>query len=127
MINSISSAVKGGYGNAILYAGALGLLFSDIIPTPADALYFNLQQKNKAKLQSKEITPKQYWTRDAIYYYGLNPLWWSVVLGAMYLTKGDYTKKAKIGIGLLASGVVIAVLNGNIKKDEELQQKIVTT
>jgi hypothetical protein len=120
MKDSISSAIKGGHGNAILYATALGLLLSDVIPTPADALYFNLQQKNKAKLEAKEITPKQYWTRDAIYYYGLNPLWWSLVLGAIYFTKGDYTKKAKVGLGLLATGFVVAVIHKNIKKDEKL-------
>ena len=120
MIKSIKSAVSSGHGNAILYAGAIGLILSDIIPTPADGLYFRLQQKNKAKLHTNEITPKQYWTRDALFYYGLNPIWWSLVLGAMVLTKGDYSKKAKIGLGLVASGMVLAVLHKNIKKDEEL-------
>jgi hypothetical protein len=124
MVNSISSAVKSGHGNAILYAGAIGLLLSDVIPTPADAIYFRLQQVNKAKLEKKEITPKQYWIRDAVSYYGLNPLWWGLVLGALYYTKGDYTQKAKVGLGLIATGVVISVIHGNIKKDEELIKKI---
>lgn len=124
MIKSISSAVKSGHGNAILYAGAIGLLLSDVIPTPADGLYFRLQQKNKAKLEQGEITPKQYWVRDAVYYYGLNPLWWSLVLGAMVLTKGDYSKKAKIGLGIVAGGMVLGVLSKNIKKDEELMKKL---
>jgi hypothetical protein len=120
MINTFASAIKGGHGNALLYAGAIGLLLSDIIPTPADAIYFNLQQKNKAKLNAKEITPKQYWTRDAIYYYGLNPIWWGIILGTLYIAHGDYTQKAKVGLGLVAAGVVVAVLHKNIKKDEEL-------
>lgn len=120
MVGSIGGALKGGHGNAILYAGALGLLLSDIIPTPADSVYFTLQQKNKAKLNAKEITPKQYWTRDALYYYGLNPIWWSLVLGAMYVTKGSYTTKAKIGLGIIAGGVVVSVIQKNIKKDEEI-------
>lgn len=120
MRDTFASAIKSGHGNALLYAGAVGLLLSDVIPTPADALYFRLQQKNKAKLQSGEITPTQYWTRDAIYYYGLNPLWWSIVLGALYFTKGDYTQKAKVGLGLLATGVVVGVIHRNIKKDEAL-------
>jgi hypothetical protein len=120
MKDTIKSAISSGHGNAILYAGALGLLLSDILPTPADALYFNLQQKNKAKLEKGEITPKQYWTRDAVLYYGLNPIWWGIVLGGIYFTKGDYTQKAKVGVGLLAMGVVVAVLHKNIKKDEEL-------
>ena len=123
MVKSITSAIKSGHGNAILYAGALGLILSDVIPTPADAIYFSLQQKNKAKLEAKELTPKQYWTRDAVMYYGLNPLWWSLVFGAVYFTKGDYNQKLKVGFGLLATGVVVAVLNKNIKKDEALIKK----
>ena len=123
MVNTFKSAINGGHGNALIYAGAIGLLLSDVIPTPADGLYFSLQQKNKAKLEAKEITPKQYWTRDAIYYYGLNPLWWALVLGALYYTKGDYTKKAKVGVGLLAAGVVLSVIHKNIKKDEALLKK----
>ena len=123
MIKSITSAINSGHGNAVLYAGALGLILSDVIPTPADAIYFSLQQKNKAKLEAKELTPKQYWSRDAIMYYGLNPLWWSLVFGAVYLTKGDYNQKLKVGFGLLATGVVVGVLNKNIKKDEALIKK----
>jgi hypothetical protein len=123
MQKTFASAFKGGHGNAVLYAGAIGLLLSDVIPTPADGLYFSLMQKNKAKLEKGDITPKQYWTRDAIFYYSLNPIWWSIVLGALYFTKGDYTQKAKVGLGLIAGGVVLSVLNKNIKKDEELLRK----
>jgi len=118
MRDSIKSAITSGHGNAIVYAGALGLILSDIIPTPADGLYFSLMQKEKRKLENKEITPKQYWTRDAVYYYGLNPIWWTLVLGAMYYTKGDYTNKAKVGMAIIGAGAVFAVLNKNIKKDE---------
>ncbi len=117
MKDSIQNAVKGGHGNAILYAGALGLLLSDVIPTPADSLYFSLMQKNKRKLENKEITPKQYWQREALLYYGLNPIWWGVVLGALYFTKGEYNTKMKVGLGIIAAGGVIGVLNKNIEKD----------
>lgn len=117
MKDSIKSAVKSGHGDAILYAGALGLLLSDVIPTPADSLYFNLMQKNKRKLEDGEITPKQYWTREAALYYGLNPLWWGLVLSALYLTKGHYTTKMKVGFGIIAAGAVVGVLNKNIEKD----------
>lgn len=114
---TIKSAVESGHGDAVLYAGALGLLLSDIIPTPADSLYFSLMQKNKKKLQDGEITPKQYWTREATLYYGLNPIWWTLVLSALYLTKGDYTNKMKVGFGIIAGGAVLGVLNKNIEKD----------
>ena len=119
MQDSIKSAISSGHGNAVVYAGAIGLLLSDIIPTPADSLYFNLMQKEKRKLENKEITPKEYWTREAMLYYGLNPLWWSLVLGAVYFTKGDYTTKMKVGFGFVSAGFVFSVINSNIKKDEQ--------
>ena len=109
------------YGHAVLYAGALGLILSDVIPTPADALYFRLTAKNKAKLESGDITPKQYWTRDLILYYGLNPLWWTLVLGAMVATKGDFSQKAKIGVALLAGGAVIGVISKNINEERSVK------
>lgn len=118
MQDSIKLAISSGHGNAIVYAGALGLLLSDIIPTPADAIHFNLMQKQKRKLEKGEITPKQFWRNEAISYYALNPLWWSLVLGALYFTKGTYTTKAKVGLGIIAGGAVIGVLHNNIKKDE---------
>ena len=124
MVGSIDSAIKSGHGNAILYAGAIGLLLSDIIPTPADAVYFRLQEKNKTKLDNGEITPKQYWTRDALMYYGLNPLWWGLVLGVLVLTKGSVGEKAKLGIGLIAAGGVLGVLGKNIKEEEKKINKI---
>ena len=74
----------------ILYAVGIGLLLSDLIPTPADAVYFKYQSENKDKLQSKAITPKQYWQRDALGYYGFNAVWWTSVLTASYFLGKDY-------------------------------------
>lgn len=118
MQDSIKSAISSGHGNAIVYAGALGLLLSDVIPTPADGVYFWLMKKERDKFNNKEITAKQYWTREAFAYYGLNPLWWALVLVALYYTKGDYTNKLKVGVGLISAGAVAGVLYQNIKQDE---------
>lgn len=114
---SFKSALSGGHGDALIYATAIGLIASDIIPTPADAIYFRTMAKNKQKLNTKEITPKQYWQREALLYYGLNPIWWSLVLTAVYFTKGDYNLKIRVGLGLLAGGAVVGVLNQNIKEE----------
>lgn len=123
MIKTISEAVKEkGAGEAVLYAGLLGLLFSDIVPTPADALYFRLMEKNKQKLENKQITPREYWTRDAVLYYGLNPLWWSIVLGAVVLTKGDLSNKIKVGLALVGGGAVFGALSKNIREEESLKK-----
>jgi uncharacterized membrane protein YkvI len=102
-----------------LYAVGLGLLLSDIIPTPADAFYFYKQRENKQKLEESKITPKQYWTREAIGYYGLNALWWSSVLGVSYLAGKSYEQKRNIFISLVVGGAVFGVIYKNIKKDEQ--------
>ena len=118
MVNEITKAVKAGNGTAVVYAAMAGLFLSDIIPTPADAVYFWAERRLKQKLNNNEITPKQYWVRDAVGYYLYNPLWWLLVIGVVVSVKGDYTKKIKIGIGLIGAGAVVAILYKNIKKDE---------
>lgn len=119
MISTIKSAVvEKNAGEAVLYAGLIGLVLSDIIPTPADAVYFRMMEKNKQKLEAKEITPRQYWTRDALLYYGLNPLWWLLVLGIVVKTKGDLSDKIKWGVGIIGAGAVIGVINKNIREEE---------
>jgi hypothetical protein len=123
MQKAIANAIKGGHGTAMLYVAGISFILADAIPTPADAYYFNFQQKNKQKLEEGKIVPKQYWTREATAYYLSNIVWWSLVLGAMVYTKGDYTQKAKVGLGIIAGGVVLSVIHKNIKKDEELLRK----
>lgn len=103
----------------ILLAVGVGLILSDVIPTPADSLYFYQQRINKQKLERGEITSKQYWLRDILGYYGYNPLWWGIVLGASFTLGKDYTQKRNILIGLLAGGAVVGVVMKNIQKDEE--------
>jgi hypothetical protein len=121
MVKTIKDAVVNkGAGEAVLYAGLLGLLLSDIVPTPADAVYFRMMEKNKQKLEKKQITPKQYWTRDAIMYYGLNPLWWLLVLGIVIKTKGGLDNKIRWGLGLVSAGAVIGVISKNIKEEEKI-------
>lgn len=104
----------------LLIAVGVGLVISDILPTPADAIYFHYERKNKQKLEEGNITPKQYWTRDALMYYGLNPLWWGSVLGISLLAGKTFEQRRNILISLIAGGVVIGVLHRNIKKDEEM-------
>jgi hypothetical protein len=122
--DSIKSAIQSGHGTAIVYAGAIGLLLSDIIPTPADAVVFYYQRKNRVAYENKTITAKQYWFNDLALYYGANPIWWLIVLGAVYATKGDYTAKLKVGVGIIAAGAIFAVVANNIKEDTEQQKTI---
>lgn len=126
MIDTIKSAVSSGHGNAVLYGILGGLILSDILPTPADSLYFSMMRKNKEKLIKNQITPKQYWQRDAIIYYGLNPIYWTLVAAVVIYFKGDYSQKIKLGLGIISAGAVFAVINKNIKQDEKLQDELNT-
>ena len=120
MVGTIKEAVKTkGAGEAVLYAGLIGLVLSDIIPTPADAIYFRMMEKNKQKLEENKITPREYWTQDAMLYYGLNPLWWTLVLVAVVNTKGGINNKLKLGIGLIGAGAVLGVISKNIREEEK--------
>lgn len=124
MVKTLDSAIKSGHGTALLYAGVLGLLLSDIIPTPADYFYFKFSRANRVRYENREITPQKYWLNEGLLYYGLNPLYWGLVLGAVIVTRGDVSQKAKVGLGIIAAGAVIGVLSKNIKQDVEQQKTI---
>ena len=117
VFEDISKASEGRYANGVLYAGAVGLILSDIVPTPADALYFYSEKRLRDKWKAGEITPKQYWERTAMAYYLYNPIWWTLVLGALYYTKGDIKQKVKIGVGIVGIGAVIGVIYRNYTQD----------
>lgn len=102
----------------LLYATLIGLVASDIIPTPGDALYFWLHKKIRDKWTRGEYTAKQYWIRESFYYYFLNSTWWALVGTAIYFTHGNYKNKLKTGIILAGAGVMISVLFKIIQKDE---------
>lgn len=117
MINNISSAIKSGHGNAVIYTAALAFIVGDIVPTPADAAYFYLEKKLRDDWKTGKITAKQYWTKETLYYYGLNPLWWTLVLGGLVITKGSFNHKAKIGLAIIGVGAVAAVIYKNMQAD----------
>jgi len=116
---SIKAGIDSGHGNALIYAGLIGLVLSDIIPTPADALYFHIERNLRDKWKRGEITPEKYWEKTAEYYYILNPIWWLLVGGIVISIKGDASKKIKILGGIIGAGAVLAVLHKNIVQDRK--------
>ncbi len=120
--NVFQSAIKGGHGTALLYATMAGLLISDAIPTPADAAFFWDEQRLKRKLGQREITPKQYWTKNALGYYFYNVAWWTLVGAVVVGIKGSYSHKAKVGLAIIGAGAVFGVLHKNIEKDNQIQE-----
>jgi hypothetical protein len=121
-------ATQGPHANGVLYAGAVGLLLSNIIPTPADALYFHREKKLKEKWDNKEITPEKYWQKTATAYYVYKPVWWGLVISAMYFTKGDVKDKAKIGLMIVGAGAVLGIVYRNYTKDiQDVRREVLTS
>jgi hypothetical protein len=104
---------------ATLYAFETGLIISDVLPSPADAIYLYLNRKYNKQLENGQITAKQYWVRELLIYYGLNPLWWALVLGLTIATKGTNKDKIKIAAGLVGTGAVIGVIAKNIQNQNK--------
>lgn len=121
----IGNASKGEYGAGVLYAGAVGLILSDIIPTPADALYYYTEKKLREKWKNDEITPEKYWEKTATAYYLYKPIWWILVLGVVYNISGDLTKKAKVGMAIVGAGAIIGIIYRNYSQDiTQLRQEV---
>lgn len=128
IFKEILDATQGPHANGVLYAGAVGLLLSNIIPTPADALYFYREKKLKEKWDNKEITPEKYWQKTATAYYVYKPVWWGLVISAMYFTKGDVKDKAKIGLMIVGAGAVVGIVYRNYTKDiQDVRREVLTS
>ena len=128
IFKEILDATQGPHANGVLYAGAVGLLLSNIIPTPADALYFHREKKLKEKWDNKEITPEKYWQKTATAYYVYKPVWWGLVIIAMYFTKGDVKDKAKIGLMIVGAGAVVGIVYRNYTKDiQDVRREVLTS
>jgi uncharacterized membrane protein YkvI len=119
--SEIKGALGNGDGNALIYTAVLSAMIANVMPTPADAIYFWRQSVDKEKLEKGEITPTQYWTRDVVGYYSYTALWYGLVLTIVASMGGTYQNKARILLGLLGAGVVVGVVANNIKKDEKIK------
>lgn len=120
--SEIKSALGNGDGNALIYTAILSAMIANVVPTPADAIYFWRQGVDREKLDKGEITPTQYWTRDVVGYYTYTALWYGLVLTIVASMGGTYQTKAKILLGTLGAGIVVGVVANNIKKDEKLKR-----
>lgn len=122
---SVSSQISGvahsDHSTGALYVLMAGLLLSDIIPTPSDAWYFSYTRKLRESYFAGTITPKQYWDRTALAYYGFNAIWWILLFFIVAYVPGTTSTKGKVLIGLLGAGIVFTVLHNNIVKDQKEQ------
>lgn len=124
MLETVKEGLKSDKGNAVLYAGLIGLVVSDLIPTPADAVVFTIEKKLRDRWKRGEISPAEYWRKKTLSYYLINPVWWAFVAGVTVSMKGDATKKLKVAGALIGSGAVLSVIYKNIQKDKkELEEE----
>ena len=119
METGINQALKTGNGNALINTAIFAAILANCIPAPADAIYFYRQRIDKKELEEGKITPKQYWIRDTIGYYGYTALWYALVFGILQAAGGDYKTKARILLGLLGAGLVVGVVMKNIEEDQK--------
>lgn len=128
MLKEVKKGLKSEQSNAVLYAGLIGLIVSDIIPTPADIFSFYVDKKLRDRWKKGDISPEEYWRKKTMTYYLTKPIYWSLVSAIIISIKGDATKKLKVAGALVASGAVAAIIYKNIKSDkkelaEEAKQK----
>ncbi len=121
-INSVSHSQ---FATGALYAGVIGLMVSDLIPTPADAVYFNSDKKLREKRESGTLTPEEYLEKSASNYYVYNAVWWGLVALTTFYTKGSTETKLMVLCSLIGGGAVASVLYTNVKKDKQELDKAV--
>ena len=105
-----------------LYLALATATVADLLPHPMDAVYFNLQRNNRDKFINGDITPKQYWRRNVLAYYGCDFAWWGFLFLVAILTKGTAKDKFLIVGSLIGAGAVIGIIHRNIVKDIEQQE-----
>lgn len=119
MAGHIGSLFKSEHAIAALYLALLAGALANFIPDPTDGLSFYLDRKWRIQLEKGEITPSQYWARKVEIFYGLDSLWWLVVLGVAIIVGGDIRRKAWVVGGIIGAGAVVGIVFNNIKKDKE--------
>lgn len=123
MTHKIISIFKSEHAVSALYLALLSGAIANLIPDPTDALNFYLDRKYRIKLEKGEITPSQYWKRKIGLYYGMDSIWWILVLLIAITIGGDIRRKAWVVGSIIGVGALIGVVFQNIRKDKEFFDK----
>ena len=121
-MSGFGEVIKSGNGNTLILTALIAAAVANDLPTPADGLYFNMQQKIKEQLNKGEITPKEYWTKDILHYYTFTAGWYILLILLILAVGGKYQTNSKILIVLISGGFIFGVWKKNIEKDEALQK-----
>jgi len=115
----IGGAAKGSLSGALVYAGIIGLMLTDAVLTPGDIAADMREKSLRDKMSEGTITSGQYQKKASNAFTLYPPAWWALVLGLVYVSKGDYVQKAKFAGILIGSGA-LAALALNTKKPDIL-------
>ena len=121
MNTGIEKVIKDGDGNAIIYTALIAAAAANLIPTPADSIYFMRQQKLKEQLEKGEISVEHYWYHDIGGYYLYTATYYGLIIATIAAIGGSYKTNARILLGLAGAGLVVGVMFRNIQKDKEIQ------
>ena len=114
--------ISQGNGNTLIITALLAAAIANAMPTPADGLYFSMQQRIKEQLEKGEITPKEYWTKDILHYYTFTTVWYLFLVLIILALGGKFQTNAKILIVIISGGLVLSVWKKNIEKDMMIQK-----
>lgn len=119
----ISKVVENGNGNTLIYTALLAAMAANAIPTIADSIYFRRINKLERDFDAGKITAEKLEWHVAGEYYLWTAAYYAVLFLAIYSFKGKYKTNARILLGLVAGGLVIASVNKNIEINKAIQER----
>ena len=117
VFEEIINASQGRHSDGVLYAGAVGIILSDIIPTPAEAMFHYREKNLRKKWEDGKITPQQYYRGSYQSLHLSKSIWWIGILAAMYFKKGNTNQKAMFGLALVGGGAVAGIIYKMMNKN----------
>lgn len=115
----ISGLTHGKDATAGLYAMLIGMSLGNILPSVSDGIFFICERNLRDSWKRGEITAKQYWLKNTLYYYTIPFTYWALVALIIINIKGDYQKKLKLSIALIGGGAVIGILIKMMQTDNK--------
>jgi len=119
----LGQLIKDGHGNTLIYTALIAACLSNIIPTPADYLFFRKTNELERAFDAGEISAEKAEIGVTLGYYGYTTLWYAVLFLGVYSFGGTYKNNARVLLGLLASGLVIGAVAKNIQADESIADR----
>lgn len=117
VLKDIFAASQSKHATGVLYAGAVGIIMSDFIPTPAEVVYYYTEKNLHEKWKAGKISPEKYYRGTyAARTFG-KTAWWLGVLTAVYFKKGDANQKAMFGLALVGAGMISGVIYKRMNRD----------